>query len=173
MPRTEQDPLGPGFEWRLRHALNRVQPRFSTPRYASGPAPSVRSWRLAPAALALGLVGVLSMSAYAATGSPNPAVWTRQAVTVIQSAGHAPATVPGTEATPPPVKASPHAGVGTAPTHTPEQESTPRPEPSDSPRPSSRPEPSDSPDPRDRSGSGWGWGGETQGSGRGGTGSGD
>lgn len=162
MPRTDQDPLGPGFEWRLRHALNRVQPRFSTPRYASRPAPAVRSWRLAPAALGLALVGMLSLSAYAATGSANPAVWTRQAVNVIQSAGHASPATPAPEDTPPPVKASPHSVGGASPSHAPEQESTPRPEPSESPEPASSPEPSESPEP----GSGGG-GGETEGPGSG------
>ena len=152
MPKTDRDPLGPGFEWRLRHALDRVQPRHSSPRYQSAATPAVRSWRLAPAALALALVGVLAMSAYAATGSANPAVWTRQAVTVIQSAGHAPAG--GSESQPAPLGNAAHptppAGAGQGPALKP----SPRPEPSESPEPSSSPEPSESADPNDSAGHG-------------------
>ena len=33
MPKTDTDPLGPYFGWRLRAELDRVQPPFSSPRY--------------------------------------------------------------------------------------------------------------------------------------------
>ena len=130
--RSTDDPLGPGFEWRLRHAMDRVQPRFSSPRYAALSARSRRPWRLAPIALAAAMAGVLALSAYAATGSANPVEWTRQAVTVIESGGHLPATG-GAEAQPPAQQPShlPPASASGRPTQQPS--SSPRPDPSESP----------------------------------------
>ena len=107
MPKTEGDPLGPAFERRLRGELDRVQPRFSPPRYLSaGNRPLVR--RFAPVGLAVSVVGILALSAFAATGSPNPVVWTEHVVTVIHpipssptpssspdERGGGPATTPG------------------------------------------------------------------------------
>ena len=85
MPKTDDDALGPALERRLRRELNRVQPRFSSPRYASAAHPRVRTWRLAPVALGVSLVSILALSAFVATGSANPVVWTQRVVTVIES----------------------------------------------------------------------------------------
>src|SRR5256885_16182744 len=79
MPKTEGDPLGPEFARRLRGEMDRIEPRFSSPRYLGASRRRV-TWRLAPAALALSLVAILGLTAYAATGSPNPVVWTEDVV---------------------------------------------------------------------------------------------
>lgn len=93
MPRTEGGPLGPAFDWRLSVELNRVRPRWSSPRYLNAHPRRIGAWRLAPAGLAAGVIGILALSAYAATGSANPVVWEQRIVTTIQ-----PLVVP--EATP-------------------------------------------------------------------------
>ena len=51
MSKTESDPLGRSFEWRLSNELNRVRPRWSSPRYLDATPHRVGAWRLAPAAL--------------------------------------------------------------------------------------------------------------------------
>src|SRR5207244_12667413 len=72
MPKTEDDPLGPGFVRRLRGELDSIRPRSSSPRYLTQGGP-VRL-RIAPAVLAVSLVAILALSLFAATGSPNPVV---------------------------------------------------------------------------------------------------
>jgi hypothetical protein len=140
MPKTEDDPLGRRFDTRLRAELDRVQPRWSSPRYLA-PA-RIRAWRLAPAALAVALTGLLGITAYAATGSANPAVWTERVVTVIHPA--LPSSTP--ESTQPPIV--PRAGPPVAPIHAATPEPTEKAEPTEQPEPTNRPEPSDSPEPR-------------------------
>ena len=126
MPGTEPEPFGQAMEERLRRELDAVQPQFSSPRYLTHVRRPV-AWRLAPAALAAALVGIVGLAAY--SGSPNPAVWTQH----IFSVGHEASPTPNELASP---KSSPV-----------ERES---PEPSESPEPHESPEPSGSPEPRDR-----------------------
>ena len=136
MPRTERDPLGPGLVWRLRSELDRVQPRWSQPRYLNPTRVGV--WRIAPAVMAVAVGGILFLTAFAATGTANPAVWTERVVTVIHPAP--PSATP--EITPSP--AQPQAAPPIQP----------KPEPSDRPEPTSSPQPIESPEPGgDHSGS--------------------
>jgi uncharacterized membrane protein YgcG len=93
------DPLGPDLEARLRAELDRVRPPLSSPRYLSAnPAPA--GWRLAPAVLAAGVISILALSASVATGSPNPAVWGHDVVTIIQSSSTTPTPTPPASSTP-------------------------------------------------------------------------
>jgi hypothetical protein len=133
MPRSDRDPLGPSFPWRLRSELDRVQPRWSSPRYLA--APRVRALRLAPAALAVALTGLLGITAYAATGSANPTVWTERVETIFHPAP--PTATP--EITPP----------AAAPQAVPPAVHKTSPKPSDKAAPTNRPQPSDSPEPRE------------------------
>jgi hypothetical protein len=138
MPKTDPDPLGDGFKWRLRAELNRVEPRYSSPRYLLPARHRIGAWRFAPAGLAAGVVSMLALTAYAATGTANPVEWTEKIVTTIE-------TNPGPQATPssePGSSPSPHGAIAppAAPTEH-EQPGTPRPEPSEGPEPSSSPEP--------------------------------
>jgi hypothetical protein len=138
MPKTEGDPLGPAFERRLRGELDQVQPRISSPRYlTAGIRPPVR--RFAPVALAVSVVGILALSAFAATGSPNPVVWTEHVVTVIH---------PNPSSQPPSPSPDEHQG---GPGATPSQEGEHRgsPEPSERAEPSQQPEPSESAEPNE------------------------
>ncbi|HKB18290.1 MAG TPA: hypothetical protein VKF28_04590 [Candidatus Dormibacteraeota bacterium] len=132
MPRTERDPLGPTFARRLRFELDRVQPPWSSPRYL-GPARRFGAWRVAPAALAIALTSLLGLTAFAATGSANPAVWTERVVTVI----HPAPPTPTPEVTPSPAQ----------PRGAPPVQPTEKPEPSDRPEETSSPEPIESPEP--------------------------
>ena len=144
MRSSNRDPIGPGFEWRLKAALDRVTPPVSTPRYLSA-TPGVRTLHLAPFALAAAAAALLALSATAATGSPNPVVWTERATTTIESVGH-PAATPSTEPSQPP-KAQ--RGVpGATSTHQPEHKA--------SPKPSESPEPTNDSSSGDHSGSGSG-----------------
>ena len=129
MPRTDTDPLGDRLKWRLRAELNRIQPAHSSPRYLAAAHHRVAVWRVAPAALAAAVLGMAGLTAYAATGSPNPVVWTQHIMTRIE-----PNSVPESS----PVTASPtppsHVATGAPvvpPTHQPEP--TERPEPSEAP----------------------------------------
>jgi len=149
MPTTDGDSLGPTLQRRLRRELDRVQPRFSPPRYRSAAPPEVRTWRFAPAALGVSLVGILALSAFLATGSANPVVWTQRVVTVIESN-----PTPTPEASPVQPKAAPQAGPAQAPRHQAPVTSQP-PEHSETPESGRNSEPSESPEPSDgRSGSG-------------------
>lgn len=92
---TDIGALGPGFERRLRAALDAHAPPtllLADARYCS--TRSVRPWRLASALVGIGAVGAVAVSAFAATGSPNPAVWTERAASSIQSVTHIPETSP-------------------------------------------------------------------------------
>jgi cell division septation protein DedD len=146
MPRTDQDPIGEGFKWRLRAELNRVVPRYSSPRYAS---PTARhllgAWRIAPVGLSAGVVGILALTAYAATGSPNPVVWTERIVTTVQpnvtteaSPSPAPSPPPSEPAEAPPAAAPPAHDAEPTPEPSERPESSPQPEPSASAASSSR-----------------------------------
>jgi hypothetical protein len=83
----ETDPVWPGFAWRLRSALERVEPPIIVPRYGAlrGPRPS----RLTRIALALAIAGIAGLTTVAATGSTNPSVWRQRIVTTLQSSPEA------------------------------------------------------------------------------------
>ena len=132
----EDDRLSPRLRDRLRRELDRVQPRFSSPRYLAARRPRIM-WRLAPAALAAAVVGMLALTAYA--GSPNPVVWTERVVTVIHPAAASPTPVQAPDEhrqTPRPNPAA-----------TPDRHESP--EPKESPEPRDSPEPGESPEPSD------------------------
>ena len=145
MPSTEHNPMDPDFERRLKSALDRVTPPSSPPRYESATA-GIRPMRFAPALLAGATAILLPLAATAATGSPNPVVWTQRAVSTIESVGHAPEASPSPPPSPERSKETPRSDTE-APTHEPDHEASPRPEPSDHPEESPRPEPSESPEP--------------------------
>ena len=141
----DQDPMPDAIRWRLRAELDRVRPLHSSPRYPA--ARRVGSWRLAPAGLAAGVVGLVALSAFAATGSPNPVVWSERIVTVIE-----PASTP--QATPPSVASqtpSPREAVAPPP---PTHHETPQAEPSEKPEASPTPEAHESPEPSGDGGGG-------------------
>ena len=139
MPKTDTDPLGEGFKWRLRAQLDRVTPRYSPPRYLAPARGRIGAWRFAPVGLAAGVVGMLGLTAYAATGSPNPAVWTQQIVTRI---GPGEAQPPSPSAEPSEHPAAPEASDGDRPP-------TARPEPTATSEPTVRTQPNESPEPGD------------------------
>lgn len=133
MPDVEKDPLGPHFEQQLREALDRVMPPGSYPRYRFASRPHSPLIRFASAGVAVAALGLVTLSAYAATGSANPSVWTQRAITVIQSSSQ----------------------TG-APSPTPESGDEPSPggsrqvqEPAATPRPSERPDHPESPEPQE------------------------
>lgn len=140
MPNTDPGGLGPALRARLHAELDRIRPPGTTPRYlASGW--SLRAWRLAPVALAVAFTGILALTAVAATGSPNPVVWSQRVQNVINP----PSPSPTNEESP----AAPQS-------HT-EQQAPPAPqespEPSESHETANPAEPSESPE-TDSSGGG-------------------
>lgn len=145
MPEADEGPLGPQMESRLREELDAVHPPFSSPRYLSARRRPV-AWRLAPAALAAAIFGIIGLTAYA--GSPNPVVWTEHVFTVIRPAAASP--------TPPasPAPASPSAKPSPTPTEHESPEPSGSPEPRESPEPSGSPEPRESPEPSGDAGGG-------------------
>lgn len=146
MPKTDPDPLGEGFKRGLRAELDRIQPPYSSPRYMS-PTHRISPWRLAPAGLAAGVAGILALSFYAATGSPNPAVWTHTIVTKIQP--NAPTEASPVSAPSPP-QASPAIGsMAPAPPAEHDGPTTSSPRPTERPEPTGSPEPRESPEPTD------------------------
>lgn len=147
MPNTDHDPMDPGFEWRLKAALDRITPPASRPRYESASMGGVRSWRIAPVLLAGATAVLLAVTATAATGSPNPVVWTQRAASTIESVGHAPEASPSPEPSPERSEETPNGGAAAQPTDEPEHEASPSPEPSEHPQVSPSPEPSESPKP--------------------------
>jgi hypothetical protein len=125
MPKTDRDPLGPSFQWRLRSALDRIEPPPSAPRYATASPRAARPPRFARVALASGVTGILALTAFAATGSANPAVWTQRIVTTIKPIPVVVEPSPTPEETPPPAT---KAVAPAVPAHTPNAESSQRPE---------------------------------------------
>lgn len=136
MPKTEADPLGFQLKWRLRAELDRVRPRYSPPRYLSPVRNSVAVWRIAPAALATAIVGMLGLTAFAATGSPNPVVWTQQIVTRLEPTA---APVPNDETQSPTPSSQPAPAAPAPPTH--QVQPTEQAEPSEEPHATPAPEP--------------------------------
>jgi len=136
---------------RLREELDRVRPRFSSPRYLTTSARPL-AWRLAPALLAVAAVGMLGLTAY--SGSANPVVWTERVVTVIES----------TQASPSPNQAPERRTETPRANATEASDRHESPEPAESPEANASPETHESPEPSDdHSGSG------TSGDGSGGT----
>jgi hypothetical protein len=86
MPIPDDEMLGSGLEKRLKAALDDVvppSPSLASARYRMGAAKRLsRAWRLAPALVAIVAAGA-AVTATAATGSPNPAIWRDRAETVI------------------------------------------------------------------------------------------
>ncbi len=146
MPNTDHDPMDPGFERRLKAALDRITPPASRPRYESASMGGARSLRIAPVLLAGATAVLLAVTATATTGSPNPVVWTQRAASTIESVGHAPEASPSPE----PSRErdeTPGGAAAAQPTHEPEHEASPSPEPSEHSEQSPDPEPTTSPSP--------------------------
>jgi hypothetical protein len=151
MRTPEHNSLDPGLERRLKATLDSVvppSPRLASARYRSGLArPAVNGfrspWRLAPALISIGAAG-MALTAFAATGSPNPAVWTERAGAAIQSVSHIRLTAP--KAAHPTSKPEPshETTQGTGHTTTPAVHPTASTEPTD--RPETSPRPTSSPD---------------------------
>lgn len=104
---TERGKFGPAFDRRLRAALDIVvppTPRLAGARYRSTMQPirPGRLWRLAPALVGIGAIGIMAASATVATGSTNPAVWTQRAASTIKSVGHVAQSKPGPVQSPKP-----------------------------------------------------------------------
>ena len=126
MQKTDHDPIDPGFEWRLKAALDRVTPPSSNPRYATAGMAGARTWPVGPALLAAGATMVLlAVTVTAATGSPNPAVWAERAGSTIQSVGHPSETTPSPEPSSERPSQTPHSAVQAEPTHEPEARQSP------------------------------------------------
>ena len=139
MSNTDPDGLHPTLIERLRAELRVVRPPSSRPRYLTAGAP-IRAWRLAPLMLAIAFTGILALTAFAATGSPNPAVWTNRVETVINPPSPNPESEPSGQ---------PHVVAPAAPTARPTAEPSELPEPARTPEPAESPEPSQSPEPSD------------------------
>jgi hypothetical protein len=155
MPTSDDDTLGPALERRLKAALDQVvppSPQLSNARYLiRAGKPWSRAWRLAPALVAVAAAGAV-LTATAATGSPNPAIWRDRAGIVIQNVGHFPASIPKAAHSP---SSKPRASTTTqetgsthpTPTSGHEFQPKPSPEPSEQPEPESSPEPTSGEDP--------------------------
>jgi len=135
MSKTDHDALDPLLEARLRAELSAVRPPSSPPRYTTAAAP-IRAWRFAPVALAIAFTGILALTAFAATGSPNPAVWTNRVETVINP----PSPTPSSQSEP--AESESPVAPTTVPVHRPPVPPTEGPEPTSSPEHES-PEPPD------------------------------
>ena len=153
MPIAENGPLGPGFERRLKAALDSAlppSPLASSARYRAGARRPVRPWRYAPA-LAGVAAAAMALTAAAATGSPNPMVWTERAGSAIQSVSHVPGAGPRAPQSPRPEpshQGSSGQGPGRAtPSSGRDVDPSPAPEPTDNPEASPGPEASPSPEP--------------------------
>lgn len=135
MPNTDPGGLDPGLKARLRAELDRIRPPATSPRYlALGR--SLRAGRLAPVALAATFTGILALTAVAATGSPNPVVWSQRVQTVINP----PSPSPTNEESP--TAPQSHTDEQSPAAHQESPEPTERPEPAKSPEPAESPEPS-------------------------------
>jgi hypothetical protein len=149
MPNPDDGMLGPGLERRLKAALDEVtppSPLLASARYRMGAAKRLsRAWRVAPALVAIAAAGA-ALTATAATGSPNPAVWRDRAGTVIQNVSHFPSASPkAKQSAKPQPRASTPASRPTPSSH--ELEPKPAPQPTERPEPSPSPEPTDGPEP--------------------------
>lgn len=136
---NRKHPIAPGFDWRLKVALDRITPPAGLPRYAMASAP-FKPWRLAPIALAGAATVLLALTAFAATGSANPVVWSERATSTIQSAEHgpeaSPSAAPSRQEAPRPVAPAPRPAPAPKP-------APPRPAPTQHPEESPQPTPWD------------------------------
>jgi outer membrane biosynthesis protein TonB len=152
MPIPDDKALGPGLEKHLKAALDQVtppSPSLSSARYRMGAARRFsRAWRFAPALVAIAAAGA-ALTATAATGSPNPAIWKDRAGTVIQNASHFPISSPKAAHSPKPQPKAGTPATTARPTEPGDHESEPKPtaRPTERPAPSPTPEPSDRPEP--------------------------
>lgn len=148
MPIPDDEMLGPGLEKRLKAALDEVvppSPSLSSARYRMGAARRLgRAWRFAPALVGFAAAGAV-LTATAATGSPNPAIWRDRAGTVIQNVSHFPSASPKATHSPKPEPRDSPDGKVVGPSR-PTPSNTHPPERKESPEPSDRPEPSPTPD---------------------------
>jgi hypothetical protein len=91
---ADRDPLGPDFDLRLRAALDRIVPPTPYPSGARYKLMAIslnrRTLGLASLLAAACAAGVVLLSGFAATGSPNPVVWSQRAAATIRSVGHIP-----------------------------------------------------------------------------------
>lgn len=149
MPIPEHKPLGPGLEKRLKAALDEVvppSPLLASARYRMSTARRVRrAWRFVPALVAAGAAAT-AITATAATGSPNPAIWRDRAGTVIQNVSHFPPSSPkaAQSVKPQPEATSPSQETGSSHATPPtDREYQPKP----SPEPHDRSGPLPGPDP--------------------------
>jgi hypothetical protein len=126
MSNTDPEELDPLLKARLRARLSAVRPPPSLPRYATAVRP-IRAWRLAPVAVAIALTGILALTAFAATGSPNPVVWTNRVETVINPPSASPS--PQGE----PAQSESQQATVAPPAHKPTAEATESAEPATSP----------------------------------------
>src|ERR1700693_1252543 len=141
MRTTDHNKLDPGFERRLKVALDRIVPPPSFPRYASKSMGRLRPWRVAPALLAAATAILLALAATAATGSPNPAVWTGDAASTIGAVRHVAEASPSPQPSPAP-PAPPRKAAVPAPVRPPEHRASPSAEPTERAEESPRPRPS-------------------------------
>ncbi len=156
VPTPEDEMLSPGLKTRLQAALDEVappSPSLASARYRMRAAKRLsRAWRFAPALVAIAAAGG-ALTATAATGSPNPAVWRDRAGTVIENVSHFPSSIPKSTNRPKPdQKQTP------APDRKADRTSSgaTRPsshEPKESPLPQERPEPGDGAEPTPTPGS--------------------
>jgi outer membrane biosynthesis protein TonB len=163
MPIPDEEMLGPRLERRLKAALDEVvppSPTLSSARYRMGAIKSFsRAWRFAPALVAIAAAGAV-LTATAATGSPNPAIWRDRAGTVIQNVSHFPGPSPKAVPSKKPAPRVSPTSEGSIPAHPtpssghpkPTSEPSDRPEPTPSPEPTDRQQPSPTPDPSPGSG---------------------
>ena len=153
MPIPDDKMLGSALEKRLKAALDEVMPpspHLSSARYRMGAVKGLnRAWRFAPALVGIAAAGA-ALTATAATGSPNPAIWKDRAAIVIQNVSHFSSSTPKAAVSPKPQPRETEQGSG--PSHStpssghefepkPSAEPTERPEPSPSPEPTELPEP--------------------------------
>ncbi len=137
------DQLGPSFDKRLRAELDRFRPPTPRPemaRFSRMPVGYGPLRFLKPAVAVAAALGLLTVAASAASGSPNPSVWKQRAVTTVQEITQ---TAPSSP-TPEPPKASP---IQPAPAAQPEPSEAPEPN-RESPEPSgeTRQQPAESPE---------------------------
>jgi len=159
------DPRRPGFDKRLRAALDRSRPptpQAERARY-SQPATGYRPLgRMKPALAITGALAVLLLAASAVAGSPDASAWTQRAVTTVESVAHvaqqpspapAPARSPQPKPKPAPAPAAPKAaapgGASPEPSHDSHGQPSSTPSPETSPTPSDEHHESPSPSPGD------------------------
>ncbi|GAC1643406.1 MAG: hypothetical protein NVS9B11_12890 [Candidatus Dormibacteraceae bacterium] len=141
MPNPENDSMDPGFEWRLKAALDPVNPPASSPRYASTVMGGARAWAAAPALVAAGAAVLLAIIASVFTGSANPVVWAERAGSTIQSVSHTPEASPSPEPSAETSHSAPASPAAQVPQQPGENEHKDAPEPKQAPEPKETPEP--------------------------------